>query len=67
MMNYQRKQNMYMYLFWAKMWVDNNLALVLFKHHCHNRFLHKVTYVKEICKLQNDFSKQSETKLKAYI
>ena len=61
MMNYQRKRNMYMYLFGGKRWVDNNLALVLFKHHCHNKFLHKVTYVKAICKLQNDFSKQSET------
>ena len=48
MMNYQRKPNMYMYLFGGKRWVDNNLALVLFKHHCHNRFLHKVTYVKAI-------------------
>ena len=45
MMNYQRKRNMYMYLFGGKRWVDNNLALVLFKHHCHNMFLHKVTYM----------------------
>ena len=54
-----------MYLAGGRRWIDNNLALVLFKHHYHNRFPHKVKYVKYICKLQNDFSKQSETYVKA--
>ena len=34
-----------MYLLARQRWVDNNLTLVLFKHHCLNRFLHKVTYM----------------------
>ena len=44
--NYFSKEiETYMYLVGGKRWVDNNLVLVLFKHHCLNRFLHKVTYM----------------------
>ena len=43
-----KESETYMYLAGGKRWVDNNLALVIFKHHYHNRFLHKVTYVKAI-------------------
>ena len=42
------KKEKHTYLAGGKRWVENNLALVLFKHHCHNKFLHKVTYVKVI-------------------
>ena len=34
-----------MYRARGKRWVDSNLALVLFKHHYLNIFLHKVTYI----------------------
>ena len=44
------KKSKHTYLAGGKRWVDNNLTLVLFKHHCLNRFLHKVTYVKAIHK-----------------
>ena len=40
-----KKSEIYMYLAGGKRWVDNNLALVLFKHQCLNRFLHKVTHM----------------------
>ena len=44
-----KESETYMYLAGGgKRWVSNNFALVLFKNHCHNRFLHKVTYVKAI-------------------
>ena len=45
-----KESETYMYLVGGKRWVDNNLALVLFKNHCLNIFLHKVTYVKAIHK-----------------
>ena len=57
MENYVVKESeTYMYLAGGKRWVDNNLALVLFKHHCLNRFLHKVTYVKAI-HMSNSYNK----------
>ena len=45
-----KESKTYMYLVGGKRWVDNSFALVLFKHHCINRFLHKVTYLKDIHK-----------------
>ena len=45
-----KESETYMYLAGGKRWVDNNLALVLFKHRCLNTFLHKLTYVKAIHK-----------------
>ena len=45
-----KERKTYMYLAGGKRWVDNNLALVLFKNHCLNIFMHKVTYVKAIHK-----------------
>ena len=45
-----KESETYMYLVGGKRWVANKLALVLFKHHYLNIFLHKVTYVKAIHK-----------------
>ena len=45
-----KESETYMSLAGRKRWVDNNLSLVLFKHHCLNIFLHKVPYVKSIHK-----------------
>ena len=40
-----KESETYMFLAGGKRWVNNNLVLVLFKHHWLNKFLHKVTYV----------------------
>ena len=39
------KKAKHTYLVGGKRWVENNLTLVLFKHHWLNKCLHKVTYV----------------------
>ena len=54
-----KESETYMYLAGGKRWVDNNLALVLFKHHCLNRFLHKVTYVKVIHKTTKTYKEKA--------
>ena len=66
--NYVSKEReTYMYLAGGKRWVENNLALVLFKHHCLNRFLHKVTYVKEIHKPTKMYKEKAPNQRKLYI
>ena len=57
----------YMYLEGGKRWVDNNLALVLFKHHYLNIFLHKVTYVKAIHKPTKTYKHTAPNHGKPYI
>ena len=51
----------------GKRWVDNNLDLVFFKHHCLNRFLHQVTYVKEIHKTTKTYKEKVANQAKPYI
>ena len=46
--NVTKERETYMYPSGGKKWVDNNLALVLFKHHYLNRFLYKVTYMSKL-------------------
>ena len=65
--NVSKESETYMYLEWGKRWVDNNLALVLFKHHCLNRFLHKVTYVKVIHKPTKTYKEKAQNHGKPYI
>ena len=56
-----------MYLVGGKRWVDINLALVLFKNHYLNRFLHKVTYVKDAHKPTKTYEEKAPNQGKPYI
>ena len=56
-----------MYLARGKRWVDNKLAFVIFKHHRLNRFLHKVTNVKEIHKPTKKYKEKAPNQGKPYI
>ena len=51
----------------GKRWVDNNLDLVFFKHHCLNIFLHKVTYVKAIHKPTKTYKEKAPNQGNPYI
>ena len=61
------KKAKHTYLAGGKRWVDNNLALVLFKNHYLNRFLHKVTYVKAIHKPTKTYKEKAPNQGKPYI
>ena len=56
-----------MYLVGGKRWVENNVALVLFKHHYLNRFLHKVTYVKAVHKPAKTYKEKAPNQGNPYI
>ena len=62
-----KERKTYMYLARGKRWVENNLTLVLFKHHCLNRFLHKVTYVKAIHKPTKTYKEKAPNQGNPYI
>ena len=51
----------------GKRWVGNNLALVLFKNHYLNRFLHKLTYVKVIHKPTKTYKEKAPNQGNPYI
>ena len=62
-----KESETYMYLAGGKRWVENNFSLVFFKHHYLNRFLHKVTYVKEIHKPTKMYKEKAPNQGKPYI
>ena len=61
-----KERETYMYLV-GERWLTQNLDLVLFKHHCLNRFLHKVTYVKAIHKCTKTYKEKAPNQRKRYI